>query len=93
MPRYIVLAAILNALSCAVACDADFAVPRQGPGTAYPCGVNGVTCTDGKCCGQDESCGGDDPTCPSNSCCYIQDPREGDFARRSRVRPQTEPTK
>lgn len=49
--------------------------PKTGPGTEYPCGVQGRSCAPvapGKCCSLNEVCGYKGPfsTCPEGYCCY-----------------------
>lgn len=49
--------------------------PPTGPGTEYPCGIQGKSCdpvAPGACCSLDEDCGYDGPwsTCPAGYCCY-----------------------
>lgn len=60
-----------------------------GPGTIYPCGVWGVTCSRAMCCAEDDVCGGDDPTCPAGVCCYVGEPSDGHMAGARRMHPQT----
>ncbi len=65
-----------------VACNTPrILTPGTGPGTAYPCGVNGVVCLtpqgrpSGFCCDEHNVCGGEQPhtpmTCPVGACCYV----------------------
>jgi len=44
--------------------------PPTGPGTAYPCGVQGKSCGHHMCCGQYDDCGGVVLSCPEGYCCY-----------------------
>lgn len=65
--------------------------PPSGPGTEYPCGVNGVECESKLCCPQGFTCGGGTYSvgCPKDECCFVEEnPTMG--ARRN-VK-QTEPT-
>jgi hypothetical protein len=62
-------ASLLAALACQTPADL---VVKTGPGTPYPCGVNGKVCSGGTCCGENEVCGGDTPKsagCPAGYCC------------------------
>lgn len=58
-----------------VACN-GLTNPPTGPGTEYPCGVWGVTCSvssaNAMCCAEGEICGYDGAfsRCPAGSCCY-----------------------
>ena len=40
----------------------------------YPCGTQGLVCSNKMCCWQGDVCGGDDPTCPANYCCWVGPP-------------------
>lgn len=53
--------------------------PAMGPGTDYPCGVNGHECVAhrGYCCDEHEDCGDDVPGCQGLTCCYFGDPSLG----------------
>ena len=61
-----------------VACyGTDVVKPPEGPGTAYPCGLRGVSCG-GKplmCCPQNHICGFNGPgsRCTAGYCCYDGD--------------------
>lgn len=39
---------------------ADYVTPKTGPGTDFPCGVDGEQCSDGTCCGYKLHCAGTD---------------------------------
>ena len=55
------------------------------PQAGYPCGVTGVDCGGGMCCGQYDVCGG--PAfagCPAGECCNVG----GDAYGAKRERPQ-----
>jgi hypothetical protein len=68
--------------------------PGTGPGTAYPCGIDGVVCSDspdggplaptGMCCTEGQVCGGAFPNvgCPSGMCCAEGLSFGGDAGRR-----------
>lgn len=48
--------------------------PPTGPGTEYPCGIQGKSCdpvAPGMCCSLDEDCGYEGPwsNCPKGYCC------------------------
>jgi hypothetical protein len=69
-----------------------------GPGTEYPCGIDGVVCLDvngnpnHKCCGENEVCGGTAFSgCPADSCCFTgpSDTFGARKAQRSEVKPAT----
>lgn len=44
--------------------------PRTGPGTSYPCGLNGHECPDGQCCGNAQVCC-DGTTCTAGYCEFV----------------------
>jgi hypothetical protein len=48
-------------------------MPPTGPGTDYPCGINGISCGNGMCCWRHEECGhsGAWATCPPGMCCNL----------------------
>jgi hypothetical protein len=53
------------------ACGASVLQPKTGPGTSYPCGVNGVSCPGHMCCGEEDVCGSTGfGACPEGMCCY-----------------------
>lgn len=44
--------------------------PKTGPGTDYPCGLQGIACGNHYCCWQGDVCGeGAFSGCPVNYCC------------------------
>jgi len=61
--KTILFAALLLLVACPPA-------PPTGPGTAYPCGVNGVSCGNHMCCDEGDACGGT-PGCPEGYCCFV----------------------
>lgn len=69
------LAAIF-VMAVVVACGPNSVIyPPTGPGTEYPCGLQGKSCdpvAPGKCCNLDEDCGYTGPwsPCPEGYCCY-----------------------
>lgn len=63
--------------------------PPSGPGTDYPCGLQGRSCGNGMCCGKSEECG-TGLGCPVGFCCPISD----DFyAGKSKPYPQWSATR
>jgi len=66
-----------------VACGASILTPPTGPGTAYPCGIGGVSCPGNMCCNEGNVCGSNSgfAGCPEGQCCFVGDDGE-DFARR-----------
>lgn len=79
-------AAALFAAGCATPA---ILTPATGPGTLYPCGVDGQVCPDtSECCATDEVCGGQPFSgCPEGMCCYAGDDGFG----ATRAHPQREP--
>lgn len=59
---------VLAAASCST--PAILVAPPTGPGTEYPCGVNGIVCANSMCCWRGDACGGT-TGCPAGSCCYV----------------------
>lgn len=88
------LALLATVGACSAAQPGGELVPASGRGTAYPCGLQGVSCSPGWCCdGLDSLCGSNEPAsrCPAGECCY--DPGESGYgaSRELRVRgPQRE---
>ena len=71
-------APLLLLASCLAVLDA-----KTGPGTDFPCGVDGVSCGGGMCCTlQGDICGGTFLSCPVGMCCH-----EGESMKLAR--PQT----
>jgi len=73
--HHAVIAAALILVGLMIAsCRSDLLHPKEGPGTAYPCGVWGVECPDHSCCPYKHECGGNwrglFSTCPAGYCCY-----------------------
>lgn len=64
--------------------------PATGPGTSYPCGVDGKVCADHGCCSQSESCGGE-PGCPAHSCCFTGEERASSPDAGEHVAPERSP--
>jgi hypothetical protein len=64
----------LWALAMTTACGANtILTPPTGPGTEYPCGVDGTVCTVQKtCCPANNTCGGEPDAvgCPPGECCF-----------------------
>jgi hypothetical protein len=66
------------AFIAAIACVGPATNPPTGPGTDYPCGLQGHSCGNHMCCWLDEDCGGQNPSadgktaygCPAKMCCY-----------------------
>lgn len=53
------------------ACNGGVLHPPVGPGTDYPCGLQGKSCGNHMCCWLDEDCGGGPFNgCPAGYCCY-----------------------
>lgn len=61
------LAAMTAIANCS--CDGGILHPKTGPGTEYPCGLQGRSCGNGMCCGLYEACGGPGVACPEGYCC------------------------
>lgn len=79
-PRMLVLVAAVVTALLSHGCREGFAKPEEGPNTAYPCGVWGVDCHNGKCCPWAHICGlENDPwrRCSIGSCCSDGDPLYG----------------
>ncbi len=99
------LFAVLLVSGITVACGAgNLAVleVKTGPGTSYPCGVNGVSCLDMNgqpnhmCCSENETCGGGKYSvgCPADSCCFIGSSEDMFGVHRNQPSaPVTDPTK
>lgn len=61
----------LSILSGIIACSStSILTPKTGPGTPYPCGLNGHECRDGNCCGDSMVCC-DGTSCTAGYCEYI----------------------
>lgn len=70
---FVLLSALALVLAFLSSC-AELEV-QTGPGTSYPCGINGHLCKNGMCCPlEGDICGGDHPQCPPGMCCF-----DGDF--------------
>lgn len=52
-----------------VACEPGVLNPPSGPGTEYPCGLQGKVCGNNKCCWRADNCGGE-AGCPAGYCCF-----------------------
>jgi hypothetical protein len=66
---------------------------KTGPGTSYPCGVNGKLCAADACCGEDFDCGGY-AGCEPGMCCYVGPENSGAWGKRARiVKPQWAPAR
>lgn len=67
------LSAIIAISVCAViACSHSVLTPPSGPGTVYPCGLQGISCGNGMCCWLGDVCGGGPFNgCPAGYCCYV----------------------
>lgn len=50
----------------------DVVNPPSGPGTEYPCGIQGKVCPNSMCCWRGDDCGGD-IGCPAGYCCFNGD--------------------
>ena len=75
----------------AIACTTPSTLtPATGPGTDYPCGVDGRQCSDKGCCSQSEACGGE-PGCPAHSCCFSGEERSSEPDAGRRVAPERSP--
>lgn len=57
-------------IGCATPADLT---PKTGPGTDYPCGVQGLSCGGGMCCDQNETCGDGSAFsgCGKGLCCFV----------------------
>lgn len=59
--------------------------PATGPGTDYPCGIQGLPCGGHMCCWQGDVCGGQPLSgCPANYCCFVGDDSDGVGAKPNR---------
>jgi hypothetical protein len=65
--------------------------PATGPGTAYPCGVDGHACSNKACCSNAEVCGGDEIGCPPTMCCFVGEDRTFSFDAGRGMEPQRPP--
>lgn len=78
-------AILLVLVILAGACAWDRPIPQTST-PDYPCGPDGVVCTDpsgkptGMCCDQYETCGGGFPAvgCPAGACCNLGSDLAGD---------------
>lgn len=78
-------------MACVIACSASILTPPTGPGTEYPCGVNGHQCSGGGCCSNSSTCC-DGTTCTAGYCEYIGgDMRAPDAGRGPLLVPQWSP--
>lgn len=68
--RHVFAALLLGALALGAQCNNKWVTPPVGPGTDYPCGLQGLQCPDGACCGLNDTCGAAHSRCPAGYCCY-----------------------
>lgn len=94
MSNLIIGGTYLAAIVVAACNTPTILTPKTGPGTPYPCGVNGTLCTtQHMCCGPDETCGGEPASvgCPKGMCCYLGDEGFSPYETRRAPRAQTPP--
>ena len=74
--RYLMALLLVTPIACV---GTATQAPPSGPGTSYPCGIDGHECLNmagtpnGACCGNWETCGGGKYSvgCPADMCCDI----------------------
>lgn len=86
--RFVVLLATLSVLAIVACQSAGVLTPPTGPGTEYPCGINGHECPDSMCCDNNSTCC-DGTSCTKGYCEYVGDALFG--ARRDAGVPQLVP--
>lgn len=80
----------LLALSLVCSCATPSILkPKTGPGSDYPCGLNGHSCGNSMCCDNGSDCGGPVPSCPAGLCCWHGD-SSSDFAAHPPVKQRPE---